>query len=479
MIWQRKTETYTLVVEFFFPLECLLCGIVELMDVLRKEKVKEMKTGTTRTDVRLRGWVLLVARGIWLAFALLELILFIINLLQPLFGGQTLICPFTFTCPYDATTLQALHQAQISLTAYTTYITAFGLLSALIFVGLSVLLFWRVFDQPVGMFASFSFLLLGSIGLVGDIPRMPLALQVFVGAIQTEFVLFCFGFFQVTFPDGRFVPRWSWLVGCTPFVQGIFFQLPGRFNILSWPLPLFLLELVLAYGSPIAVQIYRYRRVSTPAQRQQTKWVIFGLTCAILVFLLAIFMGALIPTVGVAGSLSYLASTSLQSLAFLLIPLSITMAILRSRLWDIDVIIRRTLVYSTLTVILTLLYIGLVIGLESLVRLITGQVSQSPVIVVASTLAIAALFQPLRRRIQWVIDRRFFRRKYDAARTVAAFNATLRNEVDLTQLSEHLLAVVQETMQPAHVSLWLRPPEHDGTHRAPWRSTPLASSEGR
>jgi hypothetical protein len=139
------------------------------------------------------------------------------------------------------------------------------------------------------------------------------------------------------------------------------------------------------------------------------------------------------------------------------------MAILRARLWEIDVIIRRTLVYSTLTVILALLYVGLVIGLETLVRLFTGQVGQSPVSIVVSTLAIFALFQPLRHRVQAMIDRRFYRRKYDAAKTVEAFSATLRNELDLNQLREHLVAVVQETMQPTHVSLWLRSQEqHTG-----------------
>ena len=138
-------------------------------------------------------------------------------------------------------------------------------------------------------------------------------------------------------------------------------------------------------------------------------------------------------------------------------------------------LINCTLVYGTLTVSLTGIYVGLVIGLQALLRGIINQ--GSSVAIVISTLAIAALFQPLRRRIQQVIDRRFYRRKYDAARVVAAFSATLRREVDLDQLREHLLAVVQETMQPAHVSLWLRPPEQASTKQATWSSTPPAPQD--
>jgi hypothetical protein len=403
----------------------------------------------------------LVARAIWLAFALFNLILMSINVLQPFFGRQLHICPFTFSCSFDIQTFTALQQAHISLLAYTYYVILLGVFSASLFIGLSLLIFWRSFDQVAGMFASFCFLLIGLQTLVGDISHLPSALsalQVFVNMIQILVLIFCLGFFLVTFPNGRFVPGWSWLIGCTLFVQAILFMLPGRFNILSWPLPLILIELVFAYGSPIAIQVYRYRRIYTPAQRQQTKWVIFGLTCFLLLFFVSIAM-SIFPIVGVGSSLLYLAHETLLLFAFLLIPLSVTIAILRSRLWDIDVIIRRTLVYSTLTVILALLYFGLVIGIESILRLLTGYGGESPVIIVVSTLVIAALFQPVRHRIQAIINRRFYRRKYDAAKTLEAFSATLRNEIDLNQLRQHLITVVQDTMQPSHVSLWLREPD--------------------
>ena len=140
----------------------------------------------------------------------------------------------------------------------------------------------------------------------------------------------------------------------------------------------------------------------------------------------------------------------------ILIPLSFGFAILRYRLWEIDVIIHRTLVYGTLTTLLILIYFGGVIGLQSLLHGFTGS---NQLAIVGTTLVIAALSQPLRQRIQRIIDRRFYRRKYDAARTLEAFAVDLRNEVDLNTLKEHLLAVVQETMQPTHVSIWLCAPK--------------------
>jgi len=145
---------------------------------------------------------------------------------------------------------------------------------------------------------------------------------------------------------------------------------------------------------------------------------------------------------GIAGSL-------------LLIPLSIGVAILSHRLWDVDIIINRTLVYGALTVSLALLYFGGIVVLQTVFVVLAGQ--ESTLAVVASTLLIAALFNPLRRRIRAFIDRRFYRRKYDARKTLEAFSARLRNDSDLDAVSDDVVGVVRETMQPAHVSLWLRP----------------------
>ena len=139
---------------------------------------------------------------------------------------------------------------------------------------------------------------------------------------------------------------------------------------------------------------------------------------------------------------------------FAIVPLALVVAVMRYRLWDIDLLINRTLVYGMLTAILAGTYFAIVVLIQMAFRAATGQ--ESAVAVVASTLVIAALFLPLRRRIQDFIDRRFNRRRYDAARTLAAFSARMRDEVDLERLSGALVSVVEETMQPAHVSLWLR-----------------------
>ena len=153
------------------------------------------------------------------------------------------------------------------------------------------------------------------------------------------------------------------------------------------------------------------------------------------------------------------------AILFLIFPVAVAVAVLRYRLFDVDILIRRTLQYSVLSGLIALTYFGLIIVLQSAFTAITGQ-AQNDFVTVASTLAIAALFAPLRRRVQDFIDRRFYRKKYDAAKTLAAFAATCRAETDLDKLTARLVEVVQETMQPERVTLWLKPTDDGGQQPA-------------
>jgi hypothetical protein len=200
--------------------------------------------------------------------------------------------------------------------------------------------------------------------------------------------------------------------------------------------------LVVVSGTAV---IARFRR-SRGDERQQLKWFAYAVAVMVVVFVIwfSLELAGLVP-------LSALAFT----VPLLGLPIAVGIAILKYRLYDIDVVINRTLVYGTLTATLAATYFGGVVLLQGAFRALTGQESQ--LAVVASTLLISALFGPLRRRVQAFIDRRFYRGKYDARKTLEAFSAKLRDETDLDALSDNLVGVVRETMQPAHVSLWLRP----------------------
>ena len=214
--------------------------------------------------------------------------------------------------------------------------------------------------------------------------------------------------------------------------------------------------------------VLRYRR-SGSEQREQIKWIAFagsfvGLMSLITVVSTLIFAPEFPDSSG-TQPLWLGVLQDVELLSFAGIPVAVGIAILRYRLYDIDVIINRTLVYGSLTATLIALYFGGIVVLQRVFVLLTGQ--QSTLAVVASTLLIAALFNPLRRRIQSFIDRRFYRRKYDARKTLEAFTAKLRDETDFDALNAELVGVVNETIQPAHVSLWLRPdPEQWEKRRA-------------
>ena len=280
-------------------------------------------------------------------------------------------------------------------------------------------------------------------------------------------------FLLLLFPTGHLPsPRWrflAWLIAALLVAYSIAFLLspypyansaidPRLFSVrnpigigpandlfdqLGGDLPLLLFPTIIACIVSIFLRFRRARGI----ERQQLKWFTYGLAISIL--MLIIILIAVFTTSSDASWPFYL--------SVVCIPISAGIAMLRYRLYDIDVLINRTLVYGLLTATLLGTYLLLVFGGQYLLTSFLG--SSNAAVLVVSTLIVAALFHPLRRRLQAIIDHRFYRRKYDAAKVMAAFSSTLRQEVDLDQLREQLLAVVQETMQPTHVSLWLRKDE--------------------
>jgi hypothetical protein len=281
------------------------------------------------------------------------------------------------------------------------------------------------------------------------------------------------------FPSGRPIsPAWGW-VGRGGLAFSVLFalteilllarmevtsglEIDNPTNIASWETPegtwiVGLAILLIGVGGVVV----RYRRASGE-ERQQLRWFMFAvaagigtLALVVLVYALAGFpepeptwflvIASVVPLVGIGVG----------------VPAACGVAILRYRLWDLNLVINRTLVYAILTALLVGIYVGAAVGLGVLVRSLTSQ-ENNALVIAASTLAVAALFGPARRRIQGSIDRRFYRRKYDAARTLEAFSARLREDVDLDSLTSELVGVVRSTMQPVHVSLWLRASEPSG-----------------
>jgi hypothetical protein len=266
--------------------------------------------------------------------------------------------------------------------------------------------------------------------------------------------------FLSLFPDGRFVPSWIRYVAfygfCFSVAWGFFPQAFGAPE--GWLAVLVAISIVVVFVGSFYAQIWRYRYYSGPLQRQQTKWLVYGLAVIVLVTLAQSVLVTFVirarnpsPAATVVLDLVGILATT----AFILVPISIGFAILRYRLWDIDILIRRTLTYGILTALLVGIYFASVIALQRVLAFFTGA-QQSELVTVLSTLGIAALFFPLRRGIQQVIDRRFYRNKYDAQKVLSQFAETVRDETDLERLTASLVEVVNETMKPRTVSVWLK-----------------------
>jgi hypothetical protein len=350
----------------------------------------------------------------------------------------------------------------LSVDFFAAYFVAIEVSFVAVSTAIGTAIFWRKSEDRMALFVSLMLLTLGAALIIPypllDLPPIwTLSAKVvsFIGAAAMVLLFYLF-------PDGRFVPLWSrwlalvWIVGV--MAPGTFF--PERvLPLFSHPLSYAILGVGLA-GSTLFAQVYRYKRVSNSTQRQQTKWVVFGLVMALGGGSVVALLDLVVPQ----GVLASLVGTTSLYFFTLLLPLSIAVAVLRYHLYDIDTLISRALVYGLLTATLIALYFGGFLVLQRLFVVLTDE--RSTLAVVASTLLIAALFSPLRRIIQSFIDRRFYRRKYNTRKTLEAFSAQLRNETDLDALGDDLVAVVRETMQPAHVSLWLRPETPSKRERA-------------
>ena len=374
--------------------------------------------------------------------------------------------------------VKALAASGMTLQFFALYTTALIVVTQFTYIALGVILFLRRSDDGIALFTALTLVTFGGAAFTGTMHALSAVNPALDFTARSLNVVgqSCFIVFLYIFPDGRFRPRLA--------------IIPATLWTLSWALSLWPISnqfintfiettqdgivFIILILSMIAAQIYRYARVSSATQRQQTKWVVYALSVGLGAFAATLVVANLVLPASVQNSpTGVLIGNTLTYGCFLIIPVGIAVAVLRSRLYDIDIIIKRTLLYGSLTAISAALYFGLVIGAQRLTQAFTGQQGdQQPVVIVLTTLLIAALFTPLRAWLQRWIDRRFYRSRYDAAKTLAAFSASLRSEVDLAQLNDHLLDVVEETMRPAHVSLWLR-------SRGRATSASLAPGEGR
>ncbi len=421
-----------------------------------------MTSGPIAPSADLRGRRLLIMRIAWLAASLLAVGLFVAgifsywtDLLAVCTRSAEICSDRGLLTPQNARELEELGLSAGFHAAFQVVIT---MLLAAVWLGVGAVIFWRRSDDRMALLVSLMLVTFGTAGL-STAPSDALAEAhpaFWFPVVSVQFLgQACMVLFFCLFPSGRFVPRWiRWLA--LAFLASLapsYFFPSSSLNPLNYSETLFSVVFLAFLTILVAAQIYRYWRVSGATECRQIKWVVFGTAAGMAGFVLSLLPYFFVPRLLTHISYLYFVLDAGLAVSLTLIPLSIGVAMLRSRLFDIDVVINRTLVYGSLTATLVLVYLGSVVSLQYAFRALTGQETQ--LAVVASTLAIAALFGPLRRRVQAFVDRRFYRQKYDAARTLEAFSVRLRDEMDLTDLSENLVGVVRETMQPEHASLWL------------------------
>ncbi len=419
----------------------------------------------TGADPQRTGPWLPATRVIWLLLSLATIGLWILGsyhlLSKPLANCAAVACD---NLEFSAGDLKVMADLGLSARLLVPPLIAFHISYSLVFFVVAGILFWRKSDDRMALLISYALVYLGAVLFTSsddalrratEAASLPLTIVDLLGIAAAVLTFYLF-------PNGRFVPRLAWIPGAALFLLVMSVPLVSVSSTrlrgaaidpvaeLLW-LSAFALTLIVGLAS----QVYRYRKVSGPIEKLQTKWVLFGLVGSISVVAVWSFIGFAYPPDQPSPTRIYVIAAGLLAIAGLaaLLPLTIAFSILRYRLFAIDNLINRTLVYGLLTGSLALIYLAGVVLLQRVFP------ASSQIATVISTLLIAALFSPLRRRIQLTIDRRFYRRKYDAEKTVAAFGTAVRHEVGLQRLAEDLSEVVVDTFEPAHLSLWLQDAE--------------------
>ena len=420
-----------------------------------------------RTNFQLEGVWLLLARGAWAASILGALALLMLTLLASR-GQHMIFCPFIspVSCAVTPATAQALHHLGLSPATYDAYNLVLTLLESLAFLAVGGFIFWRKSNEPVALVASFFLVNIALGPFVSSVPHQPEG-EVLFSNIYVICIFTALGYFLVTFPDGRFVPGWTWVLVVLWAVRTLFFVIPGPANIAFWPPVLNVIDEVVSYGGTLVLLVYRYIRVFSPSQRQQAKWLLFGFGGLFVIIILYDLIAFLVPGMATPDSLYQLSDTTLTMVTFVLIPLSVAMAILRYRLWDIDILINRTLVYTLLTVSTLGLYVLIVFGASALLR-----THNDLFFSLLATALIAVLFQPLRQQLQLGVNRLLYGERNEPYRVLSRLGQRLQETLPADTLLLTIVETVAHALKLPYVALtWKQDQPSFGTEGM----TPLAS----
>lgn len=413
----------------------------------------------TRIDHHLHGRTLFLVRVLWLLVVLFEVGVLLVNLPTFIAMLHTACTDTTgVSCNYlqlRSTQLPALFYYGFSLDGYALYALGCDLVITLLFLSAGTLIFWHKSTEVMGLFVSLLLITFGCFGIaeVHLTIHLPGIGTLVVGLLEI-LQWPALGILFYTFPDGRFVPRWSWMLIALFVLNMGFFALPYPYNLDNWPPLLSQIEQFVVYGSAVGTQIYRYRAAASPLQRLQIKWFAFGFAMTLAFYIAWNLLSLVIPSLNHPDSWYQLLGPVAQTFPYVPIPLGIGIALLRYRLWDIDILINRTLVYALLTASTLGLYVLIVFGANTLFRR-----QYDLMFSLLATALIAVLFQPLRQWLQHRVNRLMFGERNEPYRVLSRLGQRLQETLPADTVLPTIVETVAHALKLPYVAIvWKQNP---------------------